>query len=109
MTLQVVKALNGEALQPRLTVEGLRELIADLRKQNRVPQAILVSEYDRRDLNQDLMAGAVIPVAKEDQKPEHDGAAIGVIEGVMIAAHPDIARGKARLLYPQPAARPLQS
>lgn len=103
--LQFAKAVDGEVLRPRLTVDGLRDMIGDLRKIGRVPQAILVSEYDRRDLNQDLMAGAVQPVAKEDQRPEHDGAALGVVEGVMIIASKDIARGKARLLYPPQAAR----
>lgn len=91
----------GEQLRPRLTVQGLRELLADLRKAKRpLPTAILVSEYDRRDINQDLLAGSVQVVGKEDQAPEHDGLAIGIIEGVMIQGHPDIERGKARLLYP---------
>jgi hypothetical protein len=84
----------------RLTVDGLRSLLADLRAAKRpLPRAILVSEYDRRDLNQDLLAGSVMPVAKQDQAPEHDGQAIGVVEGVIIASHPHVTRGSARLLY----------
>jgi hypothetical protein len=52
----------------------------------------------------------VEPVAKEDQRPEHDGQAIGVIEGVMVRSHPDVPRGKARLIYPPVAdTKPLPS
>jgi hypothetical protein len=92
----------GEAFRPRLTVDGLRNLIGDLRRSGgQLPGAILVSEYDRRDLNQDLLAGSATPVAKADQAPEHDRECIGVIEGIPIMAHPEIARGKARLVYPQ--------
>jgi hypothetical protein len=90
----------GEAFRPRLTVDGLRNLLLDLRTSGRpIPRAIIVSEYDRRDLNQDLLGTSVAPVAKADQAPEHDGQAIGVIEGVVIASHRDIPRGKARLFY----------
>jgi hypothetical protein len=92
--------LLSEALRPRLTVDGLLSLLSDLRAAGKpMPRAILVSEYDRRDLNQDLMAGSVDPVAKEDQTPDHDGAAIGVIGGVVVKSHPDISRGKARLVF----------
>lgn len=71
-----------------------------------MPSAILVSEHDRRDLNQDLLGGSVEPVAKADQRPEHDGQAIGVIEGVVVMSHPDIARGKARLIYARTDVQP---
>lgn len=94
----------GEAIRPRLTVDGLRNLLLDLRRaRKQLPKAILVSEYDRRDLNQDLLAGAANDVSKQDQRPEHDLHAIGVIEGVVIRAHPDVARGQARLVFgPRP-------
>lgn len=71
-----------------------------------MPFAILVSEYDRRDINQDLLAGSVEPVAKEDHRPEHDGEAIGIIEGVAIRAHRDVPRGKARLVFKDPKLSP---
>ena len=100
--LVIAKALDGEVLRPRLTVDGLRNLIADLRVRGQVPKAIYVSEHDRRDLNQDLMAGSIQPVAKEDQKPEHDGVALGVIEGVVILTDPSLARGKARCIFAPP-------
>jgi len=91
----------GSTIEPRLTVDGLRDMIRDLRERGkRIPNCIVVSEYDRRDLNQDLLGASVDPVAKADQRPEHDGAAIGIIEGVMVRSSPDVSRGKARLIYP---------
>ncbi len=91
----------GSVIEPRLTVEGLRDMIQDLRRHGRrIPKIILVSEYERRDLNQDLLAGSSTEVAKQDQRPEHDGEAIGFVEGVMVRSHPDVPRGKARFIYP---------
>jgi len=91
----------GDQFGPQLTLEGLRNLIQDLRQSGaRIPSVILVSEYERRDLNQELLAGSTVTVSKDDQSPEHDGAAVGIIEGVMVRSHPDISRGKARFLYP---------
>lgn len=90
----------GSTVEPRLTVDGLINMIGDLERAGRKPVAILVSEYDRRDLNQDLMGLSVDQVAKPDQAPDHDGNALGFILGVAIASHADISRGKARLVYP---------
>jgi hypothetical protein len=111
LPLQIAKAIDGEVLRPRLTVEGLREMIGDLRQlvaQRKIPclpRAIYVSESDRRDINQDLLAGSVEAVAKDDQRPEHDGQAIGVIEGVVILTDHELAPGKARVIFPPPVAR----
>lgn len=102
----------GSQIEPRLTVEGLRDMIKDLRAHGqRIPTIILVSEYERRDLNQDLLAGSTQEVGKDDQRPEHDGDAVGFIEGVMVRSHPDVPRGKARFIYPPVAeqAKPLPS
>lgn len=91
----------GSQIEPRLTVEGLRDMLQDWRRQGRrLPNLIIVSEHERRDLNQDLLAGSACEVAKEDQRPDHDGEAIGFIEGVMVRSHPDVPRGKARFVYP---------
>lgn len=76
-------------------------MIRDWRKAGvRIPNLILVSEYDRRDLNQDLMAGAQNIVGKEDQRPEHDGEALGCIEGVWVSSSPHVPKGKCRFVYP---------
>lgn len=90
--------IGAESFQ-RLTVDGLRDMIGDLRKTGYVPTAILLNEHDRRDMNQDLMSCSVSDVSKQDQTPDHDGKAIGVIEGVMILSHREVSRGKARLVY----------
>jgi hypothetical protein len=91
--------IDAPRLEPTLTLEGLRELVADLRRAGEIPQAILVSEYDRRELNQEVLAASKHPVAKEDQRPQHDGDCVAIIEGVPILGHVDVARGKARLVY----------
>ena len=44
---------------------------------------------------------------KADQAPAHDGVAIGIVEGVTILSHPDVPRGKARLLYDGPGTQHL--
>lgn len=90
----------GSQIEPRLTVDGLRDLLQDWRRNGqRMPKVIVVSEQDRRDLNQDLLGWSAQPVAKEDQRPEHDGECIAIIEGVQVRSHPDVPRGKARFLY----------
>ncbi len=90
----------GSTIEPRLTAEGIRQLIRDRRDAKLpIPTYIVVSEYDRRDLNQDVLAGSVEPVAKADQSEDHDGKCIAIIEGVMVRSHPDVARGKARLVF----------
>jgi len=91
----------GSQIEPRLTWDGLRDFLGELRKKGqRIPTVILVSERDRRDLNQEILGHSSTPVAKEDQKEDHDGAAIGFIDGVMIRSSPEVAHGKARLIYP---------
>lgn len=91
----------GSQFQPRLTAEGIRQLIRDIRdRKERIPSYILVSEYDRRDLNQDVLGMSTTPVADADKRPEHDGQAIAILEGVMVRSHPDVPRGRARLIYP---------
>jgi hypothetical protein len=90
----------GAQIEPRLTVEGLRDLIQDLRRSGqRIPSYIIVSEYDRRDLNQDLCAGAKALEGDDVESTEHDFKAIGFIEGVMVRSHPDVPRGRARFVY----------
>jgi len=101
MQQQIAPGFVGDQFEPCLTLEGLRNLIQDLRRSGaRIPAVILVSERERRDLNQELLAASTCEVSKADQAPDHDGAAIGVVEGVMIRSHPDVANGKARFLYP---------
>lgn len=102
----------GSQIEPSLTWEGLNNLIGDLRKAGqRIPDVIIVSEHERRDLNQEILAHSSAEVSKEDQRPEHDGQCVGFIAGVMIRSHPDVPRGKARFIYPpvREEAKPLPS
>ena len=91
----------GAQLEPSLTFEGLRNMLGDLRRSGkRMPTIVLLSEYDRRQVNQEILGASVQEVAKDDQRPEHDNDAIGFIEGVPFRSHPDVPRGKARFIYP---------
>jgi hypothetical protein len=82
-------------------VEGLREMIQDLRGAARRSRTyILVSEYDRRDLNQDLLAAQQGSEVAKETSAGARRQAIGFIEGVMVRSHPDVPRGKARFIYP---------
>lgn len=83
----------------RLTFDGLRSLVHDLRARGVMPAFIAVSAFDKRDLKQELMANAV-----ELDGVVSDEDVIGFIEGCMIVSHPDIARGRA---YVMPAAETL--
>jgi hypothetical protein len=102
----------GSQIEPSLTWEGLRNMLGDMRRLGqRMPSIIMVSEGERRDLNQEILGNSRDPVAKEDQRPEHDGECIGFLEGVMIRSHPDVPKGKARFIYPPvfEQAKPLPS
>lgn len=91
----------GEQFELVLTAAGLRAMLQDMRHAGmRIPNLILVSEYDRRGLNQDLLGMSTTEVAKADQRPEHDGKCIGMIEGVAIGASPHVPRGKCRFVFP---------
>lgn len=91
----------GAQLEPSLTFEGLRNMLGDMRRRGvRMPNIVLLSEYDRRQVNQEILGASVQEVAKEDQRPEHDYDAIGFIDGVMFRSHPDVPRGKAHFIYP---------
>lgn len=92
----------GAVLSLALTYEGLSSFIADLISQGRKPMSVIVSEYDRRELNQQIMDTAIEPVAKHDQRPDGDRVSLGFVQGVMISASPLVARGQARLIYPKP-------
>lgn len=102
----------GPQFEPSLTLGGIREMIQDLRRNGqRIPNYIIVSEHERRDLNQELLGTSAEAVAKADQAPDHDGQAIGFVEGVMVRSHPDVPRGRARFIYPPvvEGAKPLPS
>jgi hypothetical protein len=87
---------DSRGLRLSLTVDGLRQLIHDQIKLGFKPSCILVSETDRRDLNQDLMSMSATPVAKADENLDFES--IGFIEGCMVASHPDVRAGHVRII-----------
>lgn len=80
-----------------ISFEGLRLLISDLRKQGIDPAAILVSEHEKRDLKQELMATSK-QHDKDAEEADHDLRAIGYIQGIPIVSHKDVPRGQARIM-----------
>jgi hypothetical protein len=80
-----------------LTIAGLRELVTDLRIAGKLPQAILISKADARDVKFELMAGS-----KEHSKDAEEtvDSAIAFVEGIPVMTHPHIERGKCRILLP---------
>ena len=74
-----------------LTLESVREMINDLRARGLLANIVMVSEYDKRDLKQELMSmGETLSDTDED--------VIGFIQGCMVVSHPDVPRGTARII-----------
>jgi len=74
----------------------LRELVAALRREGKVPAALLLHPFDAKDLKFDLMAGA------QETSPDAEATvdrAIAIIEGVAVVCHKDVRRGMTKLLY----------
>ena len=77
-----------------LTVDSVRELINDLRARGLSAKMVMVSEYDKRELKQELMQMGE-PLAQSDED------VIGFIQGCMVISHRDVPRGTARILRPE--------
>lgn len=80
-----------------ITLEGLRLLIKDLHAQGVRPAALLVSEHDKRDLKQEVMALSK-QHSKDAEEQGHDKRALCFISGVPVVSHPHCAPGKARVI-----------
>lgn len=74
-----------------LTIESVREMINDLRARGLPAKLVMVSEYDKRELKQELMAMG-------ESLAESDEDVIGLIQGCMVISHRDVPRGTARIL-----------
>lgn len=82
-----------------LTVEGLRELLGDLRSAGRTPVAIVLSPHDKNSIKDELEnTGTRLKVDDRERDPTLDEV-IAIIENVPITSHPDISRGKAQILF----------
>lgn len=92
-----------------LKLSGLRELILELKKEGRLPVAILLSEKEARDLKQEMLD--VDPLSRiGEHGPEDvpDNEALCFLDGVLIQPDKNVPTGRAWLLPPQtPDGRPL--
>ena len=78
--------------------EGLRQLIADAKAQGIDVAVLLVSEHDKIDLKEELIATAkAINMQPKDYSNNYKNQ-IAFLDGVIIASHKDVDRGKARLI-----------
>lgn len=82
-----------------LTIDGLREMVQDLRKAGTVPAYILVSPTDARDVTAEVMS-----LAKETLPGiTSEKGSVAIIEGIPVLARPDVPRGKAWIIPVQGA------
>ena len=72
-------------------IDGLRNMIGDLRRGGITPKAIVLSKRDRLDVNDDIMAMSVSPVSQEDANRKLQ---IGYVDGVMIGWNRNVSNGK---------------
>ncbi|MCC6530937.1 MAG: hypothetical protein IT531_00170 [Burkholderiales bacterium] len=72
-------------------------LIADLHRQGVRPAALLVSEREKRDLKQEIMAASKAH-SLDAEHADHDRHAIGFVGGIPVISHRDVPRGQARVI-----------
>lgn len=85
-----------------LTLDGLRNLILDLRAAGQVPGAILLSEREKKDIKLEIMAAAAEVSDDAEDTLDHCLAMIG---GVPVVSHPLVTPGKCRILPRDPVVR----
>ena len=80
-----------------LTIDGLREMIDDLRRSGVTPAYVLVGPMDARDVTNEVMAHAkeVLPGIRDDK------GSIAIIEGIPVLSRADVPRGKAWVIPAQ--------
>lgn len=85
-----------------LTLDGIRNLICDLRAAGQVPGAILLSEREKKDIKLEIMSYAteVSPDAEETLD-----RCLAMIGGVPVVSHPAVTPGKCRILPRDPIVR----
>jgi len=94
--------LPGEPFSVRMTYDGLRDMVQEQKTLGRVPKILLVSEYDRNEITQELQAHSLTPVAKSDE--DKFNQTLGFMEGCMVLAHRDVPRGRIRVICEKPNA-----
>jgi hypothetical protein len=82
----------GEINRLYISVDGLANMIDDLRARGLQPVSIALSKRDRRDLNDDLMSLSKAEISKADAADNQ--MHIGMIKGVMIGWNRHVQNGK---------------
>ena len=91
--LQQQKAGAGELFEaPRITYDGLSNMVTDLVAKGKTPQAIILSYRDRRELNQRVMDESAVPLIGDDANK--DDMQIAFVQGVMVGWNRQVADGK---------------
>lgn len=92
--------LPGEPFTVRFTHDALRDMVREQKALGREPKLLIVSEYDRNEIIQELQAHSKEPVKRSDE--DKFNQTLGFIEGCMVLAHRDQDRGKVRVICSRP-------
>lgn len=96
----VAGLLPGEPFTVRFTYDSLTDMIREQRRLGRTPKLLLVSEYDRNEIIQEIQAHSVSPVPKDDE--DKFNQTLGFIDGCLALAHRDVPKGKVRVICARP-------
>lgn len=92
--------LPGEPFSVRFTYDAITDMIREQRQLGRKPRLLLVSEYDRNEIIQEIQAHSIAPVPKNDE--DKFNQTLGFIDGCLTLAHRDVARGQIRVICAKP-------
>jgi len=82
-----------------LKLQGLRELILDLKAVGRLPVVILISENEARDLKQEMLEDKPISrIGEHGPEDVPDNEALCFLEGVLIQPDKNVPTGKVWLV-----------
>lgn len=85
-----------------ITLDGLRNLIRDLRAAGQGPAAILVSEFEKKDLKFEMMSLAKATTPDAEATVDR---AVCIIDGVIVMSNKSVPRGRAWLVPRDPLPR----
>lgn len=92
--------LPGEPFSVRFTYDAITDMIREQRRLGRTPKLLLVSEYDRNEIIQEIQSQSVTPVPKADE--DKFNQTLGFIDGCLTLAHRDVPKGKIRVICARP-------
>ena len=82
-----------------LKLQGLRELILDLKAEGRLPVIILLSEKEARDIKQEMLdADPLSRIGEHGPEAVLDNEALCFLDGVLIQPDKNVPTGKAWLV-----------